>query len=71
MKRSNGYVGAVGDLYARTPKAVWAAIAVSYALRAREDEWDQVVPEVLEEWDALHANGIVPQAPVTPNRRDK
>jgi hypothetical protein len=61
-KISNEYARAFGDLYERTPKAVFAAIAFS-ALTCGGDNWDGGQAALLKEWRTLHANGIVPQAP--------
>jgi hypothetical protein len=48
--------------YDRIPKAVLAAIAVSYG-SAGGDNLQDAEARVLEEWRILHENGIVPQAP--------
>ena len=54
-------------LYERLPKAVLAAIAVAYITRLNGDDTLRIDGEVdellLDEWQALHSNGIVPQAP--------
>ena len=61
-KRGNEYLGAV-TIYSSTPKAVWAAIAISYA-SAGGDNLSSVVEErILQEWTALWYSGIVPQKP--------
>ncbi len=50
--------------YAAMPKSVLALIAYSFAQRLTEDgNRDAVLAEIAREWDALHANGIVPQKP--------
>jgi hypothetical protein len=53
------------DFYAYTPKAVFAAIAVSLATHGDPFNGEHGGPlaEVLREWTILHQNGIVPQAP--------
>jgi hypothetical protein len=55
------------DLFDRTPKAVFAAMAVS-GLSGGGDylEGMDVDQAVLEEWDALYRSGIVPQRPPKP-----
>lgn len=63
FKIGNEYARAFGPLYARTPKAVFAAIAFSFALRLNEDHADRAAAEFLKEWETLHANGIVDQRP--------
>jgi hypothetical protein len=66
FKKQNEYARAMGKLYARTPKAVLAAIVVSLVSNGGENI-EGVTQAVLNEWDILHANGIVPQpAPRTP-----
>lgn len=71
-KIMNEYAQALeADLYERIPKAVLAAIAVSLAVRlggmTGYGEDPPTAPFVaargliLEEWEALHENGIVPQ----------
>jgi hypothetical protein len=62
FKLSNGYARVLGPLYARTPKAVFAAIAVS-ALSGGGDRLDEAAEAVIREWETLHLNGVVPQAP--------
>ena len=69
-KRFNEYANAFGSPYCETPKAVFAAIALSFAVQLAGEEqatWDetakQAVALVMREWRCLHANGIVPQAP--------
>ena len=63
MKLSNDYARATGEFYWSTPKAVWAALAVSFALRLNEGDLTKAVAELSEEWSILHRNGIVPQKP--------
>lgn len=71
LKITNGYTQMAGRLYAQTPKAVWAALAISYAahrtcgadeLETGLDQ-DRLEPQLLEEWTILHQNGIVKQKP--------
>lgn len=62
--KSNNYALTLGDLYARTPKAVFAAIAVS-ALTSGGDYISEARARLLEEWKILHDNGIVPQKPLS------
>jgi hypothetical protein len=62
LKLSNEYARIFGPLYEQTPKAVFAAIALSFAFMDIEEAgWEQAVKRVLKEWQTLHANGIVPQ----------
>lgn len=64
VKLGNGYIGAYGKLYAETPKAVFAAIALSLAfIDVEERGFDLAVKQVLNEWRCLYENGIVPQKP--------
>ena len=62
IKRRNAYSRTLGGLYDRIPKAVLAAIAVSFATQGG-DFLDEAEKRVLEEWTILHQNGIVPQKP--------
>lgn len=61
MKTGNSYASEVARIDA--PKAVWMAIAFSFALRLNGDDGGAAVQECLNEWRALHDNGIVPQGP--------
>ena len=63
MKATNDYVRALGDLYERMPKAVAAAIAVS-ALTCGGDNLAEAPALVISEWEILHDNGIVAEAPL-------
>lgn len=64
-KLRNTYVDALGpDLYKTTPKAVFAALAVSFAVRLQgefEGGFPAVKKELVKEWDVLWSNGIIPQ----------
>ena len=61
-KKLNEYVRSLGDDYANTPKAVYAAIALSLAyIDVEEASMDAARRRLAAEWDALHENGIVPQ----------
>lgn len=52
--------------YEQTPKAVYAAIALSFALRLNAEDFIEAEREVENEWRILHKNGIVPQKPPAP-----
>lgn len=62
-KLSNLYAQAMPDVNA--PKAVWMAIAFSFASRINGDGGDiaNAVQTVRDEWQALYDNKIVPQKP--------
>lgn len=60
FKLSNEYAALLGKLYTETPKAVFAALAISALTRGELDKAEQAI---LAEWLTLHENGIVPQAP--------
>jgi len=64
MKTGNEYSRAL-VAYDRIPKAVLAAVAYSFASRliADGDSPTMVELAILDEWDVLHQNGIVPQGP--------
>ena len=65
----NEYADALGPhFYDATPKAVFAAVAVSALTRADGLALDQCThtelrAAVLREWVVLHQNGIIPQKP--------
>lgn len=63
-KLGNDYQATISPrLYARTPKAVFAAIAVSLLSNHGGIEFDAIDAGLVEEWATLNANGIVPQRP--------
>lgn len=60
-KLSNEYADVLPrEVYENTPKAVWAAIAISFAT-CGGDRLDEATQAVLREWGILKGNGIVPQ----------
>jgi hypothetical protein len=67
MKSSNEYAQAFGRLYAKTPKAVFAAVAFSYANISCGESGHEAATEAeaverfINEWRILNENGIVPQ----------
>lgn len=62
-KMLNEYAEAVPcAVYEAIPKAVWAAIAISFANRIDGDRLDQAAQMIVHEWSILHQNGIVPQS---------
>lgn len=63
MKTHNEYALAFGRIYDETPKAVFAAIAYSFAMRLNEDQPEAAIAGFLKEWTILHNQGIVPQRP--------
>lgn len=63
MKISNEYARQFDRLYARIPKAVFAAVAYSYTSSGGDDA-AHAIERFLEEWRILHENGIVRQSPV-------
>jgi len=70
LAKGNKYAAELGRLYDDIPKAVLAAIAVSYASTGG-DHIDDAVPNILREWGILHENGIVPQKPPAPKKKAK
>lgn len=68
IKVLNSYCKELGlDFYERVPKAVFAAIAVSLLTCGGDflDEGQEATRKrVLDEWTALHSNGIVRQKPI-------
>jgi len=64
IKLSNEYQRAFGSLYAKTPKAVLAAVAFSFAWRDSEGVGiEEALSYITDEWWKLHQNGIVQQRP--------
>ena len=65
MKSDGHAVQAFGEMnYEAMPKSVLAMLAYSFAQRLTHDgNRDAIMAEIAREWDALHANGIVPQKP--------
>lgn len=61
-KIGNEYAAVLGDLYNEAPKAVLAAICVSFA-SSGGDRLDEAAAAILAEWNTLHRAGIVPQKP--------
>jgi hypothetical protein len=59
----NDYAKQLGPLYDKTPKAVFAAIAYSFADRIIGSPDADLAAIIKEEWAVLHDNGIVPQKP--------
>jgi len=65
MKIGNEYAGAAfGNAYATVPKAVFAALAFSLAMRLTCDAEHAARELLAEEWATLHRCGIVPQKPI-------
>lgn len=65
MKITNEYAESIG-YYARVPKAVFAAVAVS-ALTIGGDYLDDAEPRFAREWWALYNAGVVSQRPTVPD----
>lgn len=64
VKQSNEYANMIpGQMYEDTPKAIFAAIAMSFALRLNDDGATLALSEIVNEWIGLKINGIVPQSP--------
>ena len=62
VKTTNDYSDTLSrSVFERTPKAVFAAIAVSLMANDRNVPFDQIDAAILEEWAVLNRNGIVPQ----------
>ena len=68
VKLGNAYAALLEGDYDRIPKAVLAAIAVSFACRiiGEGSEIERLAASrrvVREEWAVLYGNGVVPQEP--------
>ena len=68
-KIGNTYADELGSLYNDAPKAVLAAIAVSFGTSGG-DEIEKAQENVLREWWILFENGIVTQRPTMPKPAD-
>jgi hypothetical protein len=64
-KKGNEYADELGVLYRMTPKAVFAALAVS-ALTVGGEYLGEATPRLLREWWVLYNTGVVPQKPPLP-----
>jgi hypothetical protein len=51
------------QVYEKTPKAVFAALVVSYLLNHQNIKAKDIDKNIREEWANLNAQGIVPQKP--------
>lgn len=65
----NEYQETLGLVFDKMPKAVLAAVAISFLKRLGGGEHDTETPaaiqaSIIAEWDILHTNGIVPQKPL-------
>ena len=64
-KKKNAYQEVLSQgFFEDCPKAVFAALAVSYASRQYEEDFTKVEAELKNEWRLLYQNGIVPQKPI-------
>jgi hypothetical protein len=69
VKLGNEYASALGEFYTNTPKAVFAALAFSYAAcfgtpangGDATEQPEEVIKRLQSEWLILKQNGIVPQ----------
>lgn len=65
LNKSNEYVDSLpGSFYDDIPKAVWAAMFLSYEINLGAAEIKDLPALVMKEWHALYNNGIVPQKPI-------
>ena len=73
LKVGNEYAAALGKFYADTPKAVFAALAFSYAAvfgtsaEGQDETTDpkEVIARLTTEWHVLQQNGIISQTAPT------
>jgi hypothetical protein len=64
FKTSNEYAKQIDrKLFELMPKTVLAALVVSYLDRLSGGEDHDINAEILEEWNTLYLNGVVPQKP--------
>lgn len=70
LKTENEYQKLVSrEVYEKTPKAVFAAIAISYMVNLVGISFDGIDNELIKEWKILHGNKIVPQKPTVKSKR--
>ena len=63
-KADTAAINTYGSKNYETPKSVFAMVAYHLAQRiAGTEDRDAIMKVITDEWDALHANGIVPQKP--------
>lgn len=64
MKQTNSYKNMIDpELYRNTPKAVYAAVAVSFLVNHQHETWGTIDSALIDEWKTLHSQGLVPQKP--------
>lgn len=64
FKLENSYQQEINSsFYEKCPKAVFAALAVSYMVNHGIVSFEEVTGEMLSEWNNLYEQGIVPQKP--------
>lgn len=64
FKATNEYMRQINSgLYEDTPKAVFAALVVSFLDRLSGGDAHDIDAEIIKEWNALHTAGIVSQKP--------
>ncbi|MCC7017796.1 MAG: hypothetical protein IT564_11405 [Rhodospirillales bacterium] len=66
LKATNEYSNVFQSFYEKTPKSVFAAIAVSLMSTGGEllrDDPEKALANIIEEWETLHTCGIIPQKP--------
>ena len=61
-KLRNVYLSSL-PAFTETPKAVYAALALSLALRLSDDDINAARSLLCQEWTTLHAGGLLPQKP--------
>lgn len=65
FKTENKYQRLISrKVYETTPKAVFAALVVSYLLNHQGIEADAIDEEIRQEWKHLNDQNIVPQKPI-------
>lgn len=64
FKKENSYQKILTpEFYEKCPKAVLAAIAVSFVINHQDSRADMAEEIIMHEWDILHKNGTIPQKP--------
>lgn len=64
IKTNNSYQRILSvEFLEKCPKSVLAAIAVSFVINHQSISEEKAEDVILNEWNILHKNGIVPQKP--------
>ena len=64
IKQTNNYQSQIDTaFFEQCPKAVFAALAVSFCANWANIPFEEITKGLRDEWEILYKNGIVPQKP--------